>query len=403
MRVDEFDFNLPENLIALRPENPRDAARLLVVQPGRTPELTDSVARDLGDWLLPGDMLVFNETKVIPAQLFGVRAPRDVSNLGTRPSLGGPKIDVTLHKRAGPNTWWAFARPAKKLELGDHISFGHELGAQVKHKQGGEIVIAFDQEGAALDSAIAGAGVMPLPPYIARKRAADRRDEEDYQTIYAKREGSVAAPTAGLHFTDDLLDRLLDLGVTQERVTLHVGAGTFLPMKVDDTRDHVMHAEWGEVSAQTVDAISEAKARGGRIIPVGTTSLRLLESAARETGSIQPFQGDTDIFITPGFEFCVADGLMTNFHLPRSTLFMLVSALSGLDVMKRAYTHAITQKYRFYSYNVGLRSLLRAETSAMTLFRPSAVCSRTDCPKTRLKPLVSISIKPDLGAFVPLT
>ncbi len=353
MKVDQFDFDLPEELIALRPAEPRDAARLLVVRPDGDRALTDAVVRDLPGLLGPDDVMVVNDTKVIPAQLFGRRAPRagaPALPLGTQPEPG-PKIELTLHKRVGLNVWRAFARPAKKLDVGDRVTLGAELGAQVKDKgEAGEVVIAFEEEGAALDAAIARAGTTPLPPYIARKRAADERDKTDYQTIFAKDEGSVAAPTAGLHFTDDLLARLDERGVKRATVTLHVGAGTFLPVKAEDTADHTMHAEWGEVTPETADLLNETRARGGRIVSVGTTSMRLLESAAGEDDVIRPFKAETDIFITPGYRFKAVDVLMTNFHLPRSTLFMLVSAFSGLEVMKQAYAHAVAGQYRFYSY-----------------------------------------------------
>jgi len=348
MRVDLFDFELPEERIALRPASPRDSARLLVVDPGR--ELADRVVRDLPDLLLPGDILVCNDTKVIPAQLEGVRLREGA------PSAG---IGVTLHKRVSGHEWLGFARRAKKLKPGDRLIFGREggaclagvLDATVTEKgEAGEVRLAFDLSGPALDQALHVAGHVPLPPYIALKRPEDERDRSDYQTIYAREEGAVAAPTAGLHFTPELMDRLEARGVSRCFVTLHVGAGTFLPVKAEDTADHKMHSERGYVSAENAAALNAARARGGRIVCVGTTSLRLIESAAREDGQIFPWSGATDIFITPGYRFRACDVLMTNFHLPRSTLFMLVSAFSGLDRMKAAYAHAIASKYRFYSY-----------------------------------------------------
>ena len=333
MRVDDFDFELPQDLIALRPASPRDAARMLVVRPG---SLEDRVVRDLPALLAPGDVLVFNDTRVIPAQLFGRK--------------GEAKIGVTLHKREGPYEWRAFVRNAKRLQAGDRVDFGAGLEGVVSDKGAdGSILWRFECDGP-LEAALHAAGTMPLPPYIAGKRPADARDAEDYQTMFAAREGAVAAPTAALHFTPELIAALDARGVRRETLTLHVGAGTFLPVKVDDTRDHKMHAEWGEVSAEAAARLNAARAAGGRIIAVGTTSLRLLESAAREDGEIAPFSGDTDIFITPGYRFRVVQGLMTNFHLPRSTLFMLVSALMGLETMRGAYTHAIGGGYRFYSY-----------------------------------------------------
>lgn len=333
MRVDDFDFELPQDLIALRPASPRDAARMLVVRPGR---LEDRVVRDLPALLAPGDVLVFNDTRVIPAQLFGRK--------------GEAKIGVTLHKREGPYEWRAFVRNAKRLKAGDRVDFGAGLEGVVSDKAAdGSILWRFECEGP-LEAALHAAGTMPLPPYIAGKRLADARDAEDYQTMFAAREGAVAAPTAALHFTPELIAALDARGVRRETLTLHVGAGTFLPVKVDDTRDHRMHAEWGEVSAEAAARLNAARAAGGRIIAVGTTSLRLLESAAREDGEIAPFKGDTDIFITPGYRFRAVQGLMTNFHLPRSTLFMLVSALMGLETMRGAYAHAIAGGYRFYSY-----------------------------------------------------
>ncbi|WP_339702545.1 tRNA preQ1(34) S-adenosylmethionine ribosyltransferase-isomerase QueA [uncultured Sphingosinicella sp.] len=333
MRVDDFDFELPQDLIALRPASPRDAARMLVVRPG---SLEDRVVRDLPALLAPGDVLVFNDTRVIPAQLFGRK--------------GEAKIGVTLHKREGPYEWRAFVRNAKRLKAGDRVDFGAGLEGVVSDKAAdGSVLWRFECEGP-LEAALHTAGTMPLPPYIAGKRPADARDAEDYQTMFAAREGAVAAPTAALHFTPELIAALDARGVRRETLTLHVGAGTFLPVKVDDTRDHRMHAEWGEVSAEVAARLNAARTAGGRIIAVGTTSLRLLESAAREDGEIAPFSGDTDIFITPGYRFRVVQGLMTNFHLPRSTLFMLVSALMGLETMRGAYAHAIGGGYRFYSY-----------------------------------------------------
>ncbi len=349
MRVDEFDFHLPEECIALRPASPRDAARLLVVRPGAEEELRDAIFRDLPEFLSSGDVLVFNDTRVIPAQLYGRRAARDG---------GAPRIAATLHKRTGEQTWLAFARPGRKLREGDRIMFGmpggccgnSELWAEVEQKrEGGEIVLKFDISGAALDEAIALLGEMPLPPYIAARRRPDMRDRQDYQTIFAAREGAVAAPTAGLHFTQGLLERLADRGVRTARVTLHVGAGTFLPVKAEDTEDHRMHSEWGELAPETAEMLESARKEGGRIVAVGTTSLRILETAARG-GSLAPFRGETDIFITPGYRFRAVDALITNFHLPRSTLFMLVAAFSGLAMMKRAYAHAMDAGYRFYSY-----------------------------------------------------
>lgn len=348
MRVDLFDFDLPEDCIALRPARPRDAARLLVVRPGAP--LEDRIVRELPDLLRPGDALVFNDTKVIPAQLFGERVRDGVA----------ARIAVTLHMREGASRWRAFVRPAKKIAAGERILFGESadracllsgLAATVAEKgEAGEIVLDFDLSGPALDEAIASVGHIPLPPYIASKRPEDGEDARDYQTIYAREDGAVAAPTAGLHFTPEVFERLDAIGVSRHFVTLHVGAGTFLPVKADDTADHHMHAERGEVSAATADALNEVRARGGRIVAVGTTSLRLLESAAGEDRIIRPFNAPTRIFITPGYRFRAVDLLMTNFHLPRSTLFMLVSAFSGLETMRAAYAHAVASGYRFYSY-----------------------------------------------------
>lgn len=343
MRVTEFDFDLPENLIALHPAEPRDSARLLVVRPGEP--LVDGHIPDLLTLLRPGDTLVVNDTRVLPAELKGVRLRGE--NRGN--------VSFNLHKRVDASSWRAFARPAKKLAVDDQLELTNgemePLTARITGKgDSGEVTITFDLAGAALDEAIKSHGAMPLPPYISVKRPVEERDKTDYQTVYAAEDGAVAAPTAGLHFTEKLLQNLADLGVAMERVTLHVGAGTFLPMKVDDTEDHVMHSEWGDIDQATVERINRRRAAGGRVIAVGTTSLRLLETASRATGNLEPFIGDTDIFITPGFRFRTVDVLMTNFHLPKSTLFMLVSAFSGLETMKAAYAHAIENGYRFYSY-----------------------------------------------------
>lgn len=355
MRVDDFDFELPNERIALRPARPRDAARMLVVRPGDAAPLRDAGVRDLPALLQPGDALVFNDTKVIPAQLEGKRLRADIS----------AGISLTLHMRTGPDRWRAFARPAKKLQLGDKLVFEGpttSLTGEVADKtDSGEILILFDASGPQLDEAIAAVGHVPLPPYIAHKRSEDAEDRRDYQTIFATKDGAVAAPTAGLHFTPELLTALDKRGIERHRVTLHVGAGTFLPVKADDTSDHKMHAEWGQVPEETATALQAVKARGNKVVSIGTTSLRILESAAQESGHIVPFAGETSIFITPGYRFKVIDALMTNFHLPRSTLFMLVSALSGLETMRQAYAHAIQQHYRFYSY--GDASLLFPKTT----------------------------------------
>jgi S-adenosylmethionine:tRNA ribosyltransferase-isomerase len=348
MRLSDFDFPLPEDRIALRPASPRDSARLLVVRPASG--LEDRVVRDLPDLLEPGDALVFNDTRVIPARLSGVRV-RGESTVA---------VEATLHKRLDDSRWNAFMKPGKRLAVGDRVLFGaHDsnvceldrLDATVEAKgDGGEVTLAFDLSGAALDEAINAQGAMPLPPYIAAKRGEDERDFSDYQTVYARAQGSVAAPTAGLHFTPELIARLQQRGVSTHFVTLHVGAGTFLPVKTDEVSEHRMHAETGEVSAEVADALNAARARGGRIVCVGTTSARLLESATGEDRVVRPFHGDTAIFITPGYRFRAADVLMTNFHLPKSTLFMLVSAFSGLETMRGAYAHAVDDGYRFYSY-----------------------------------------------------
>jgi S-adenosylmethionine:tRNA ribosyltransferase-isomerase len=341
MRVDEFDFELPPESIALHPAEPRDSARMLIVRQGEPME--DAHVTDLLKVLRAGDVLVVNDTRVLPAELVGTRIRGENRS----------SVSFNLHKRVDANTWRAFARPAKRLHVLDRLELGDNgsIAATVTGKgDTGEVTLEFELGGAELDEAIKAHGAMPLPPYIEAKRHTEERDKTDYQTVYASKDGAVAAPTAGLHFTESLLQKLADLGVTIERVTLHVGAGTFLPVKVDDTRDHKMHAEWGDIPAAVVERILAAKARGGRVIAVGTTSLRLLETAARATGTLQPFVGDTDIFITPGYRFNAVDMLMTNFHLPRSTLFMLVSAFAGLDTMRAAYAHAISDGYRFYSY-----------------------------------------------------
>jgi S-adenosylmethionine:tRNA ribosyltransferase-isomerase len=342
MRVDLFDFDLPEGCIALRPAEPRESARLLAVRPGEAEALADHSVADLPELLRPGDVLVFNRTRVLPAQLEGVR---------TGAAGNEARIAVTLHKRLSPQEWRVFARPAKRLAVGDRVTFGRRLHAIVRDKgDAGELGLQFETEGRPFEDCLAEYGRMPLPPYIASRRAADERDRTDYQTIFATEPGAVAAPTAGLHFTDALLARLQAGGIESAFLTLHVGAGTFLPVKADDTAAHRMHAEWGEIAGETADRINRTRANGGRIVPAGTTSLRLLESAADEDGRVRAFSGDTSIFITPGYRFKAADLLFTNFHLPRSTLFMLVSAFSGLDLMKRAYAHAIAAGYRFYSY-----------------------------------------------------
>ena len=350
MRVDEFDFDLPEENIALRPAVPRDSARLLVVN-GPDQKLQDQLVSELAEFLQPGDALVFNDTRVIPAQLEGVRRRGDVvANIG-----------ATLHMRESADTWRAFVRGAKKLKIGESIDFGQGqfLAEVLERAEGGEVAFRFNCSGPDLDLALVTWGHVPLPPYIALKRDEDEQDRKDYQTIYAREDGAVAVPTAGLHFTERLLESLQAKGISQHYVTLHVGAGTFLPVKVDDTDDHKMHSEIGIVSQQTADALNQVRRNGGRVVSVGTTSLRLLESATNEQAEIQPWSGATDIFITPGYRFKAIDALMTNFHLPRSTLFMLVSAFAGKDVMKCVYAHAIDQGYRFYSY--GDSSLLFPE------------------------------------------
>ncbi|MEG0819819.1 MAG: tRNA preQ1(34) S-adenosylmethionine ribosyltransferase-isomerase QueA, partial [Brevundimonas sp.] len=343
MLTSDFDFDLPDDCIALRPAEPRDSARLLVVKDGA---LDDRIIRDLPDFLQPGDALVFNDTRVIPARLSGVR-----HRIGPEGETLTVEVEATLHHRDAPDVWSAFMKPGKRIKPGDRIRFGRtndgacELGrldATVEAKdEDGLITLRFDLAGPALDDAIRDVGVMPLPPYIAAKRPEDDRDLKDYQTVFATYDGSVAAPTAGLHFTPALLEAIRARGVATHAVTLHVGAGTFLPVKADDTADHKMHSEWGEVSSETAAALNAVRAAGGRIVCVGTTSLRLLESATTEDGLVQPFHGDTAIFITPGYRFRACDVLMTNFHLPKSTLFMLVSAFAGLGPMRAAYAHAI--------------------------------------------------------------
>jgi S-adenosylmethionine:tRNA ribosyltransferase-isomerase len=333
MRVDLFDFELPPERIALRPAQPRDSARLLLVEPGG---MRDRAVRDLPALLRAGDMLVFNDTRVIPAQLEGRR--------------GDARIGATLHKREGPRSWRAFVRNAKRVRIGDRIDFGAGVSAIAEERgEDGALLLAFEGE-EPVELLLERAGRMPLPPYIAGKRAADERDRADYQTMFAREEGAVAAPTAALHFTPSLMGALEEAGIGHAMLTLHVGAGTFLPVKVDDTQDHRMHAEWGRIDAAIADRLNAVRAAGGRIIAVGTTSLRLIESAADEQGRIQPFAGDTAIFITPGYRLRGVDGLVTNFHLPKSTLFMLVSALMGRERMKEAYAYAIENGYRFYSY-----------------------------------------------------
>jgi S-adenosylmethionine:tRNA ribosyltransferase-isomerase len=333
MRVDAFDFELPKQLIADRPAEPRDAARLLVVGSA----LEDRHMLDLPLLLRRGDLLVVNDTRVIPARLLGAR--------------GAAQIEVTLHRDLGDGNWRAFAKGAKRLKPGDRLVFGEDLAAEVtaKHSEG-DIGLRFAVTGERFRAALARFGSMPLPPYIKRPAGGEARDREDYQTIFAAKEGAVAAPTAGLHFTPRLLAALDAAGIERVAVTLHVGAGTFLPVKAEDTREHTMHSEWGFVAAETAERINAARARGGRIVAIGTTSLRLLESAAAADGRLRPFAGETALFITPGYRFRAIDLLLTNFHLPRSTLFMLVAAFAGLERMQRAYAHAIAAQYRFFSY-----------------------------------------------------
>jgi S-adenosylmethionine:tRNA ribosyltransferase-isomerase len=340
MKLSEFDFDLPDDLIATRPAKPRSASRLLVATPDK---IRDAHARDLAEFLCPGDRLVLNDTKVLPARLTGYR---------TRSQNGEPtraKIEVTLLDPTPDGAWRALVKPLKKVRDGETVIFDNGLEATVIGRTDGAAVLSFNLTGDAFDTALHSTGAMPLPPYIEAKRKADAQDREDYQTIWAEHQGAVAAPTASLHFDDTLMTALAARGVETTHVTLHVGAGTFLPVKVDDVSDHKMHAEWGEITDQAADEINATRAAGGRIIPVGTTALRLIESAAKD-GQLQPWVGDTDIFITPGFQFQVADALMTNFHLPKSTLMMLVSAIMGRDRIKFIYDHAISERYRFFSY-----------------------------------------------------
>jgi S-adenosylmethionine:tRNA ribosyltransferase-isomerase len=349
MKLSDFDFDLPDALIATRPAVPRTSARLLVAE---GPVLHDKTVSDLPDWLRAGDRLVLNDTRVIPARLNGLRH---------RDSAQGPvqaRIEVTLLEPRAEGTWAALIKPLKKLKIGEEVVFSDDLRATLEAIEDGQGHLRFNCAGDDFDAALNAAGAMPLPPYIAAKRPADAQDMTDYQTVFARNKGAVAAPTASLHFDDALLAQLAAMGVDFTHVTLHVGAGTFLPVKVDDISDHKMHSEWGQVSAQAASEIAATKAAGGRIIPVGTTALRLIETAGR-SGAIQPWEGDTDIFITPGFTFNVADALMTNFHLPKSTLMMLVAALMGQDAIKNIYSHAIDSNYRFFSY--GDASLLLPE------------------------------------------
>ena len=333
MKVDEFNFDLPRERIADRPAVPREAAKLLCVEN----RITDNLVSDLPDLLNAGDLLVFNDTKVIPARLRGMRR--------------GAKVEVTLHKNVSADSWHAFAKPAKKLKPGDIVTFSGDFTALVTEKRGGgEVALSFSASGPELMEKLMEYGEIPLPPYISSLRAVDDQDLKDYQTIFAKDEGAVAAPTAGLHFTDDLMAKFSSKRIDMVTLTLHVGAGTFLPVKVDNTEDHKMHSEVGIISIEAAEKINECRSAGGRIVSVGTTSLRLLESACDIDGQVRPFNGETDIFITPGYRFKAVDLLITNFHLPKSTLFMLVSAFSGLGKMRDAYQHAIEGEYRFYSY-----------------------------------------------------
>jgi S-adenosylmethionine:tRNA ribosyltransferase-isomerase len=352
MKLSDFDFDLPEELIAVRPARPRTSAKLLLAH-GRA--ISDKNVSDLPSIFRAGDRLVLNDTKVIPARLFGLR--HRSGEAGDTQA----RLDVTLLDPRADGTWSALIKPLKKVRDGEDIVFSDALTATVTGRGDGQAYLSFNLTGDDFDAALNAVGAMPLPPYIAAKRPADEADKSDYQTYWAKHSGAVAAPTASLHFDGPLLDELSAMGVTFTYVTLHVGAGTFLPVKTDDISEHKMHAEWGEVSAQAADEIKATRSAGGRVIPVGTTALRLIESAAL-SGELEPWEGETDIFITPGFEFQIADGLMTNFHLPKSTLMMLVSALMGTENIKSIYAHAITEKYRFFSY--GDSSLLLPETTS---------------------------------------
>ncbi|MCB1558806.1 MAG: tRNA preQ1(34) S-adenosylmethionine ribosyltransferase-isomerase QueA [Alphaproteobacteria bacterium] len=338
MRVDDFDFDLPEELIALRPVEPKHAAKQLIVNAPDTNEFLDKSVCDMTDFLTENDLIIFNDTKVIPSYLFARR--------------GEMMTEINLHKRVSAVSWLAFAKKTKRLKVGDELVFGEgRLRGFIDEKhEGGEILIRFDVAAGALEPLLAEIGLMPLPPYIASKRAVDTQDFNDYQTIFAQKDGAVAAPTASLHFTPELMDKIVSRGIKTARVTLHVGAGTFLPVKVDDTKDHKMHAEYGCVSEDVARLVNETHRMGGRVIAVGTTVLRILESASSDDGALHKFDGDTSIFITPGYKFKCVDLLMTNFHLPKSTLFMLVSAFAGYEKMREAYQHAIQNGYRFYSY-----------------------------------------------------
>ncbi|UWR94095.1 tRNA preQ1(34) S-adenosylmethionine ribosyltransferase-isomerase QueA [Phaeobacter inhibens] len=354
MKLSDFDFDLPDDRIATRPAVPRSSARLLVAEGDR---IRDARVANLGQWLRSGDRLVLNDTKVIPARLSGLRH---------RDTAQGPmaaKVEVTLLDPGADGSWAALLKPLKKVKLGEEIIFSDALSATLERVEDGQGHLKFNLSGTDFDAALAEAGAMPLPPYIAAKRPADEQDKTDYQTVWARNSGAVAAPTASLHFDDALLAELQAKGVEISYVTLHVGAGTFLPVKVEDVTTHRMHAEWGRVSAEAATEIAATKAAGGRVIPVGTTALRLIESAG-QSGAIQPWEGDTDIFIYPGFTFHVADALMTNFHLPKSTLLMLVSALMGQDRIRAIYDHALAEEYRFFSY--GDASLLIPPTAEMS-------------------------------------
>jgi S-adenosylmethionine:tRNA ribosyltransferase-isomerase len=350
MKLSDFDFHLPEALIATRPAQPRSSARLLVAE---GTAITDAHVYDLPDWLRPGDRLVLNDTKVIPARLSGLR-----HRSGAQGDTAA-RIEATLLEPRADGCWLALLKPLKKIRVGEEIVFSGDLSATLEAVEDGQAHLRFNLTGGDFDAALAEAGAMPLPPYIAAKRAADEQDKTDYQTVWARNLGAVAAPTASLHFDEPLLRRLAKIGVGFTYVTLHVGAGTFLPVKVDDVTTHRMHAEWGQVSETAAAEIAATKAAGGRVIPVGTTALRLIETAARATGAIAPWEGETDIFIYPGFRFRVTDALMTNFHLPKSTLLMLVSALMGQQTIRRIYDHAVAGGYRFFSY--GDASLLIPE------------------------------------------